>query len=227
MNLGKLFRQLGNKIQQHLFKQSSKLQVFETSVGVKYKNGWYDSNRFDDYTVDEIPFLSSGCSFDNLLLPPDLLRNEHTSCGKSILQSPHYSLMSAIESHSSLHDCDYIKRASAGTLDGRLPSNPSLKLLVDYYQTRKTELTLSNTFVVMVLSLANTNYGGSNYMLVDGKHRAVLAAYLDKPHLLCLRLVSAKFAEDPFFQSIYSYVLQMDTKLYSVNQKMIRAILNE
>ena len=213
---GQLFSIPGNR---------SELKVFETEVGVKYKNGAFNSAHFDRYVIRKISLTSLSVSFSSLLLPPDLLRNQNTLCGVRLPHSPHFHLMAAIESSKSIRESEYLQRCQRGTIDARLPAKRNLNSLVRRYHIQRAELCETGTSTISVIQVSW--HGEPVYVIADGKHRAALAACLNRPESICLQLLSADFAQDAFFQTVYSFVLNLDAHDYSINQQMIRTILGE
>ena len=202
-----------------------KFVVYETTKGVKYQFGRFNSDRFNEYFQEEYSFLSTGLTFSNLLFPPDLLRNSYTQCGISLTSSAHFRLMEEIENRSINSTSEYIMRCSLGTLDARLPFNPGVNKLIQRYQDQK-ELILGNSIVRISAILINSVKNPS-YIILDGKHRAAQLAFFDKPELLRIQLISKEFANSSFFRKVYSYVLALDPSEYSINQKIIKEILDE
>ena len=201
------------------------LNIFETSVGVKYKYGRFDSSQFRNCVIRTTRFLSLNITFDDLIMPPDLLRNRYTLCGASILHSPHYKLIKDISVGVLTRDSEYLFRCRSGTLDARLPTNPEPGVLMQECQLRRQDLLERQVMKVYVLEVP---LGGKpKYMIVDGKHSAALIAYDNRPECLQLEFVSNEFVQEPFFLQVYSYTLGLDSREYSINQEMIKSIQNE
>ncbi|NIM96334.1 MAG: hypothetical protein GTO18_21765 [Anaerolineales bacterium] len=205
--------------------QAPRLTVFETEVGVKYRFGRFDSNKFVDYVIQEVPFQSLGISFSDLVLPPDLLRDRYTLCGMALPLSPHFQLMEEIDTGTLAMGSEYMSRCKMGTLDARLPSNPRMTDLTQQYWRQKKEMIQHETVTISVIKVSLGSR--QKYVIADGKHRAAMVAYFDRPEYLHLRLLSNAFTQDPFFQHVYSYTLGLDSHEYSINQDVIRAILDE
>lgn len=201
------------------------LSVFETEVGVKYRFGRFNSARYVDYVIQEIPFSSSGLRFSDLVFPPDLLRDRYTLCGIGVPQSPHFGLMEDIEKGTPGDECAYMSRRKNGTLDARLPAEGGFGYITQRYWLRKRELLLNGAGQISVIRVSVRDE--PKYVIEDGKHRAAMAAYLGRPDCLHLRLLSNAFTQDPFFQQVFSYTLGLDSGEYSINQEVIRAILDE
>jgi len=207
------------------FIYSSKLQVFQTDTGIKYRFGSYDSNRFGEYVIQDIPFVSANIIFPNLIMGADLLQNRYTLCGRSVLQSPHYRLIEEIVTGTLTADSEYVARSRMGTLDARLPSDIALDSLIQKCQRRQAELFSGKMMSIFVIKII---LGGKPaYVIADGKHRAALVAYYNRPESLLLRVISNEYVREPFFSDIYSYTLEMSPEEYSINQDMIKALRNE
>ncbi len=202
-----------------------KPKVFETDVGVKYKYINFNSNHFAKYTIGKPFSLPSYMSFSDFVMPPDLLRNEHTFCGQSILKSPHFHLMKTLAENKQIEHTAYVLKAQNGMLDARLPNNCNVDFLKKRYLQRIENLQIEGFLTVFVIEIPSKKR--NTYVIADGKHRLALLACLNYPQLLRIQLLSNKFTEEPFFQKIYSYMLNLNSEHYSINQKMIKAILYE
>jgi hypothetical protein len=200
-------------------------RVFQTEAGVKYRLPGFDSDRFKDYLVREVPFTETGASFSELLLPPDLLRNRYTTSGQSILCSPHNHLFKQIIANALTEENDYLLRTRKGTLDARLPFSPSLPYMMQRFNLQREALFSKKSIVVHVVKSLWQNK--PVYVIFDGKHRAALAAAFERPESLLLRVIANDVIMDPFFRRVYAYTLRRDPVEYSINQEMIRALQNE
>ncbi|MCG2659189.1 MAG: hypothetical protein L6437_02955 [Kiritimatiellae bacterium] len=205
--------------------QSLKPRIFQTETGVKYRFSGFDSDRFSEYVIHEIPFVSAGISFSDLLAPPDLLRDRYTTCGQSVLRSPYYQLINEIFSGTLKPNSEYLTRCRKGTLDARLPSDPSLEFLMQKFQMQQAALLSGKVITIFVVKA--TLRGNSAYVIADGKHRAALVAAYNRPESLLMRVISTDFVRDSFFSKVYSYTLRMDPAEYSINQGMIKVLQNE
>ena len=201
------------------------LSVFETDAGVKYEFGRFDSNHFSRFLIREESFPSVVQSFSELVVNPDLLRNRYALCGTAITETPYFQLMADIDTGVLTPDSDYVRRAGNGTLDHRLPYSYDLDFLHHQYRLRCQELTERGEFTISVIRVSLQNR--QRYVILDGKHKAAMAAYLHRPESLRLRFLSNGFSRDTFFRRVYAYTLARDPDEYSINQTMIRAILNE
>jgi len=204
----------------HRFGSLSKPAVFETQVGVKYRFIRFDSNRFSEHIIQTVPFLSASISFSDLVMPPDLLKNAYTQCTQPVTQSAHYKLIEEICTETLTSNSEYIARSKMGTLDARLPTNPSLETLIHKCQTSQSELFGGKLMEIFVIKVMLEDRPA--YVIADGKHRAALVAYHNQPQSLLLQVISAGFIRDHFFNQIYSYTLNMNPIEYSRNQEMIK-----
>lgn len=198
--------------------------VFETHVGVKYIYGLVNSVEFDEYVIREEPFATSSITFSDLIFPPDLLCNYYTLCGTVLDQSPHFRLMDAYFSGRELADTDYMFRCHKGTLDVRLPIYPQMGQLMQKMQLRREEILKGLQAPIYLMNIRWQDR--SMYIVLDGKHRAAMATYLNHPGYLCVRTVSNAFVQHPYFHKNYSYVLRLNSQKYSINQEMIAAIFD-
>ena len=203
---------------------TGKLAVYETSVGLKYRGAHFDSRLFAEHVVDALPLSDCPGGLSRLLMPPDLLRNQFTMCGTPVTESPHFGLMQAIESGTLTESVDYVRRMRKGMLDARPPAETPLERLAGSYQQRKDGLAASHVFEIFVIRM--TWRGEPSYVIADGKHRAAVAAALNRPESLFLHVISRDFAERPFFQFVYGRVLDTKSPDYTINQDMIKEIVD-
>ena len=218
-------RRLWRKIRER-HQSCSSLEVYETEVGIKYRYGRFDSDKFNQFLIGEKAFgESSSVTFLNLLLPPDLLKNQYTLCGKALLYSPHLQFMKAMGDGVSDMENEYVLRYQRGTLDARLPEKFDMERMVQKYRERRNELKKVGAFTVYVVEVWLKNEPG--YVILDGKHRAAMIASLECSELLRVCLVSKIYANDFFFKEIYTYCLNSDPGEYYINQQVIKAITNE
>jgi hypothetical protein len=204
----------------------SSFEVFETDVGIKFRHGRFNSDKFNQFVIGEKALVEfPSITFSNLLLPPDLLKNKYTLCGRELLQSPHFRLMKAIGDGIFDSENEYVLRYKQGTLDARLPERLDPEQLVQKYQQRRNELKRVGVFTIHVVEVLLENK--PSYIIVDGKHRAAMIASLGSPESLRLRLVSKNYSNEFFFKEVYTYCLNSDPGEYSINQQIIKAIINE
>lgn len=212
-------------LSKRLLMKKPQLEVFETEVGVKYRNGSFNSKQFSELVESE-GFLSDyKIQFSDLILTPDLLLNRHTFGVSEIAKSPHFRLMQEIVSDTLSETSEYVELSRSGRLDPRSPCAVEIDRLIKTYAERKEELKQVGFFAIHVLKVVID--GEVKYIILDGKHRAAMLAHLNQPQSLYLRITSGTYAQHPFFHKVYSYMLSRDPGEYSINQKIIRAILNE
>lgn len=144
--------------------------IFKTSVGIKQLN----LSRL--VNAGKIIGEEISLSPNALYLGPDYLKDEFTLLGISLLESPHYKFMNAIEKGKSLQDTDYFIRYRDAKLDWRLWQSP--KCNVKMYKSRfeKSKQLVNNDIYspVIVYKVAE------KYYIYDGKHRASMCALLGK-----------------------------------------------
>jgi hypothetical protein len=221
MRCGDLVAEIQSRLRTAL---TGKLVAYETSVGLKYRGARFDSRLFSEHVVDALPL--SGCpgGFSRLLMPPDLLRNQFTLCGKPIIESPHFGLMQAIEAGTLAEDVEYARRMRKGTLDARPPARTRLERLAESYRQCKDDLAANHVLEILVIRMIWR--GESAYVIADGKHRAAVAAALNKPESVSLQVISRDFALHPFFEFLYGRVLDLKSADYTINQDMIKEIVD-
>lgn len=200
-------------------------RVFETAVGVKYRGIGFDSDRFQECVIRETPFTSSGVSFADLLLPPDMLKDSHASCAMSLLESPHFRMIQEIMAGTLHAGSEYLWRCAMGTLDNRPPLVFSVNFLLDRHRLFYRDLQEGKKMYVYVVKIMLEDKKA--FVIVDGKHRAAAAVAYGRPDSLLLRVVSGTFFEDRFFQRLYGYTLKKSPLEYSKNQKLIRVLQHE
>ncbi len=154
------------------YKKTHRICVFETNKGLKNIN-MGSVAQHDNYTIlNEVTLDAS-----ELYLGPDYLNDRYSLIGIRLSDSPHYGFMKALDEGTNLKETDYVKRWLNGTLDWRRPM--PLKMCVSRWQ---------RTFQEMVSLIENGTYlpvlvyqAEGRYYMYDGKHRAALCAYKNKP----------------------------------------------
>jgi hypothetical protein len=198
------------------------VEVYETSVGIKYKIPNIKYAPFVDHIIEKIKYTDICLAFNNFLLSPDLLKDKYTVCGKSILDSPHYLLFKEIENHSIADDSDYINRVRNGTLDARMARSISTEELLRKYEKRKSSLLDANEIEIMVIEIKEDNE--KKYVILDGKHRLAFAALYNMQEAISLLLISNEYTKNAIVNRLYRYVVDSDSKNYAINQQMIELI---
>lgn len=200
-------------------------RVFETAVGIKYRGIGFDSDRFQESVTREIPLTSSGVLFADLLLPPDMLKDCHTSCTKPLPESPHFRMIQEIMAGKLHAGSEYLWRCARGTLDNRPPLAFSVNFLLERHRLFCRDLQEGKKMYVYAVKIMLEDK--KVFVIVDGKHRTAAAAAYGRPDSLLLRVVSGTFIEDRFFQRLYGYTLKKNPMEYSKNQKLIRVLQHE
>ena len=191
---------------------------YETKQGIKYAIGGYDSSRFPTYVTKTARLDDLKISIDSLKMPPDALRNDKTWTGRSILESPHYRLMHELSSDSLNFSSEYVQLCLAGTLDARRPFRPKLRHLRSVFKERTDAVSRGEPFDIFVFQPEGT----ATIIIIDGKHRVALAAYLEMVPAIRVNFISREPFQHPFFVGLYGQVLNASPAEYETNQNWIR-----
>lgn len=166
--------------------------LYSTRTGIKSINQLMQSRVL----MEKNPFFLDA---SDLYLGFDALKDEYTLVGTGIVESPHYGLMEALASQSSIANTEYVLRYSKGSLDQRSA----------VYLTKKAKNVIVATFKARYFEVQNGDYPAvqvycvnGKYYVADGKHRAALCAYLNKP-IKCVD-IGRDFLSDSFRLWIYS-----------------------
>lgn len=156
-------------------------RVLETSVGYKLINvGLFRTNG--ESVLPSEALVSDDCveiAPSNLLLSIDYLKDSYTLLGCSILDSPHYKLMEALDKGEDIQKTEYMLRFKKGTLDARYPHCvKDFSFFHDKYKTMKKKLEENTVDPIVVFKVGDVFY------IKDGKHRAALCAYFKRP-IMC------------------------------------------
>lgn len=197
--------------------------VYETATGFKYWGTGYYSHLFAHHVKQSIEFERTKIEFDDLLLPPDGLKNSYSNAGVGITQSPHFHLMDDLERAEKPHNIKYIQLCNLGLLDNRRPFQISYDYLNQTFVARKAMLEAGTRFDVVVFQLKD---GSGKAVIADGKHRAALAAYTQSRDALCLKIISVNPFKELFFRRYYQALLKANPKDYSHNQNLIKRIFS-
>ena len=158
------------KIRLRLCKKFHISHIYKTSKGVK---GIYGFPPVLKVPVDNniITLFAN-----DLYLGVDLLCDDYTLLECPLMQSPHYFFMRAIKEGKPISETDYIKRMKSGTLDARVGAYiKNYQKFYDKYALREGEAESDNYPPVLIYQI-----GGKKY-IYDGKHRAALLAYKERP----------------------------------------------
>ena len=136
---------------------------------------------------------------DRLYMGPDYLKDEFTLLGTSLVNSPHFELMSLLYNGKDFADSEYINRYYHGYLDWR-------RGIKDIDPIR-----FKNKNKSIVESVLSDNYDpvkiyqvGDSFYVFDGKHRAALCAVLGKS-VKCV-VVSSDIACAGVWNRLFAYV---------------------
>lgn len=113
----------------------------------------------------------------DLFLDVDYLTDEYTLLDKSILDSPHFLLMKALNEGTNIVTTEYYKRYSAGYLDERtaiISNKKKQQAILSTFEYRKKAILIEEYDPVSIYE----RHG--KYYVYDGKHRAALCALLGK-----------------------------------------------
>lgn len=111
----------------------------------------------------------------NLFLSIDYLSDKYTLLDICVLDSPHYSLIEAVNSGKDLRKTDYYKRFVTGKLDGRhCLRERGASYFYEKNENAKRSIEQGDYEPVVVYLL------NGRYYICDGKHRAALCAYMKK-----------------------------------------------
>lgn len=163
---------------------------------------------------DDVLILSG----KDLHLGFDALKDEYSLVGVNIQRSPHYYLMGAIDNDEDIKQTDYCKRYENGTLDSRsaaVISENTLFNLKKIFKDRKKQIIEESYTPVQVYTIEG------KYYIADGKHRAALCTYLNKP-VKCVD-IGTVFLKDSFRQWMYRKMCKNSSK-YKKNLSLFKKV---
>ncbi len=197
--------------------------LVHTRAGIKYVGRGFDSSQFDKYVMRTLKGIPAEFAWENLVLPPDLLRDEYTHAGEPITRSPHFRLMQELRDNAPEKGAAYVGLCRSGTLDARRGFNVGVDVLAARFRERAAEVARSGEIDVLVFPphrLANRDV----YVIADGKHRAALAAVFGDTRPLRLQIVSQDVLAHPFFRKVYDAVMAAPGKHFGANQRMVEML---
>jgi hypothetical protein len=145
--------------------------LYHQTVGIKCLNQLITSDLFEAYAVRAIPEIAG----DELLIGFDGLSDEYTLLNTPISESPHLSLMMALENGESLNASEYVRRTRAGILDFRAAHEAGplfLETVMDRFQSIRKKVEEGQHKPIKVLRIDRSMY------IADGKHRAAICRML-------------------------------------------------
>lgn len=167
--------------------------VIKTKVGVKPINQILKSSYFEDIIIE----VNNALKFEQIIAPPDFLKDKYTIIGKSIEKWPHYELVRYLDNNLSLDNCDYIARCRNGTLDFRKRKKISIKYLKKCYREKLNAIKSNKTISISVcLAYDNT------YIIADGKHSVAMALYFN------YRNLRFNVLQNPIFNAYHRWIFE-------------------
>lgn len=189
--------------------------LYDTPVGLKIQNQLVNSEQLS------YPFLSDRLLDDvdaaELSLGIDGLRDRHTLIDVPLAESPHVSLMEALNEGRRVDESDYVLRARDGRLDMRPPremTSAVVQQLRDRFAECMSALDGGATFDVKVVRFERRLY------IADGKHRAACALIRGRP-------VRCEDVTPIYYDSFFFWVRRRMTEnahLYTKHLRLLDAI---
>jgi len=156
----------------HLCSKYYCTKLITTRVGIKPVNQILKSDYLNLHIISVKSF--DDVRFDQLIAPPDFLKDEYTILGKKITEWPHYQLIRYLDKNLPLSECDYVKRRQSGTLDFRKKMDISFDELRRVFNKRLDSIKNNKIFSVKIY-LSYDNF----YTVTDGKHALSMAYYFN------------------------------------------------
>ncbi len=176
-----------------LYKYFSCTRIINTKVGIKPINQIANSDWFNEIVIKSVTDLN----LNQIISPPDFLKDKYTLIGLKIDKLSHYELMKYLDKNFSLKNCDYIKRRKKGTLDFLKKMNISTKLINETYQKKLRAMKDGKFFLVKVFNVYD-----DIYMVADGKHSLSMALYFNYPNL------KFNVIHNPFFDTYFRWIFE-------------------
>lgn len=128
------------------------------------------------FTNNLSPIETKEIDGEDLFLGPDFLQDSYTLLNSSIVSSPHYNFIKAINDNDDISTSDYYLRFINGTIDWRFPKKP-IKQFDKFYKKNKIAKgqILNSTYTPVKVYRWN-----NRYYIYDGKHRAALCSLLNR-----------------------------------------------
>ena len=153
-----------------------------------------------------IPINELRFSMDNLI-------DEYSLLNYKVIKTPHYDLMVKLLEKKSIIESIYIKRSKKGNLDGRLAFNLKEAWYKETFYKRLQQIQNSDNSHITVFEKGPYKY------IVDGKHRAALAAALGNETILA-KVVVRNF-EDPVYIKIHKKMLRSKKRKFELHKEFI------
>lgn len=178
-----------------VFQKFSCTGLVKTGVGIKLINQIVTSNYFNDIIVE----VKTNLEFEQLVAPPDFLKDKYTLVGKNISEWPYYELIKCLDKDLPVNNCSYIKKRQNGTLDFRKKQKVSIKKLKNIYQEKLDAMEKGKIFRIKVF----TSYDNI-YTVADGKHSLAMAFYFNYRNLRFDIIQNSTF--DTYFRWIFKKI---------------------
>lgn len=184
--------------------------IYETRAGIKSLNQLMKSR--------EQGGREFYCAPEELFMGFDALKDKYSLVGVCVTESPHRTLMEALDGGEDIRKTEYCIRQKKGTLDSRSSAavkKSTVKGFKDKFCRRREEVLADSYAPVQVYRL------GEKYFIADGKHRAAMCAHLGKK-VKCVE-ISSDFLLDSFRMWMYGK-MKKKPKDYSRNISMFEKL---
>jgi len=198
-----LYRKVANKTT----KLIGRTVVFETAYGIKT----YSKPPFIIMNQENVRMIE--INPNNILLSFDGLNDVYTHVEMSLAKSPHVGLIKAIRAGEDITHTHYFKERINGSLDGRYEHTYSLTLVNKLIKASKAE----KKGYPIVYRI------GTNYYVLDGKHRLATALVDALSSVQCMEIPSEEVAQHIYTKIIYKKMLDHVEK-YKKNIQHIESL---
>ncbi len=188
---------------------------FDTTILYFSKFGLKSINAKIDFG-DLSKLKKKQLSSNELFLFVDGLIDSETLVGKNIKDSPHFQLISTLDSQKLIDNCEYITRAQDGRLDMRGGTFYDTKFYLEKFQTLKNDFELNKVTPLLVFPL------DERYFILDGKHRAAYFALKEKP-IEAYIVMSIK--NQPFLNRVWKKIHSNNSANFSKNISLLEKVL--
>lgn len=159
---------------------------------------------------------------EQLILGYDGLKDPFTLVGCSIVDSPHFAFMKALKEKKDISQTDYVNREKEGSLDGRFEqfvTQAELEKHKAIFDRQLRNIASQNGLPSVVY---RTQLG---YVIIDGKHRAALGAYINGK-ARCVIVDSSEILRDTYLRDLYRCMKKNEAE-YTRNIAFIEMLLEE
>lgn len=150
------------------------IKIYENKNGFKVLNFPYfpsEKHKFSNYIINNNVLTT------DLYLGIDFLNDKHTLLGTPLSKSPHFDFMKKMHLGEDWQHSEYIDKMINGTLDERNSIISYIEndtYFLEVFNNRKEEMLREEYDPIIIYKV------DSKYYIYDGKHRAALAAVLNK-----------------------------------------------